>query len=120
MSSVETAGLGAARRSWSRGIPSGVPRRSTARASSGWRAATLIALRTRIYFEWVPSEANMADLPTRPEKFGDIPVSAEWRTHITLPPGDVLIGSTSGWLATIDNLIKAAHHAARWHSRAHA
>ncbi len=69
---------------------------------------------------WVPSEANMADLPTRPEKFGDIPVSAEWRTHITLPPGDVLIGSTSGWLATIDNLIKAAHHAARWHSRAHA
>ena len=45
----------------------------------------LLRLRCSVYFDWVPSEANPADWPTRPEKAAKIPAAAQ-RIPMRLPP----------------------------------
>ena len=36
----------------------------------------MMGLRSMVLFDWVPSEANIGDWPTRPEKRGYIPAGA--------------------------------------------
>ena len=45
----------------------------------------LLALRCRVHFEFVPSEANVADWPTRPDKIGLIPRWVAWAPMDMLP-----------------------------------
>ena len=47
--------------------------------------AAIVELRSYLWSEWVPSEANPADWPTRPDKEHLIPASAK-RVSIVLPP----------------------------------
>ena len=44
-----------------------------------------LRMRTKVFFDWVPSAANIADWPTRPDKVGLIPARAR-RFQIVLPP----------------------------------
>lgn len=45
----------------------------------------LMKLRTRVFFDWVPSRANISDWPTRPEKRHLIPSRAKY-FELVLPP----------------------------------
>ena len=57
--------------------------------------AFLIGLRTRSEFVWVPSDANIADWPTRPDKFNMIPKQAEWIPMVVPTEADIVAGSAS-------------------------
>ena len=45
----------------------------------------LLRLRCRVHFEFVPSEANIADWPTRSDKVGLIPWWFVWVPMVMLP-----------------------------------
>ena len=45
----------------------------------------MLEMRRRVWAEWVPSKANIADWPTRPELEHLIPISAE-QVPLVLPP----------------------------------
>ena len=48
----------------------------------------LMHLGTQVFFDWVPSQANISDWPTRPDKKHLIPQRAE-KFDIVLPPMDL-------------------------------
>ena len=56
----------------------------------------LIRLRCRVWFEWVPSAANISDWPSRPAKWHLVPASAAWLPAAFPAPatlGDVIAPS---------------------------
>ena len=77
-------------------LVTGGPRQEDNSRLVGAYHAFLIGLRTRSEFVWVPSEANIADWPTRPEKFGMIPERAE-RVAMIVPTEVDIVAGTASW-----------------------
>ena len=76
-------------------LVTGGPRQEDNSRLVGAYHAFLIGLRTRSEFVWVPSDANIADWPTRPDKFNMIPKQAEWIPMVVPTEADVVAGSAS-------------------------
>ena len=66
-----------------------------------------IALDMDWYGEWVPSKANIADLPTRAERAHEIPDGVT-RVELELPPAHLTVGGLDEWLAAMDARLAAA------------
>ena len=76
-------------------LVTGGPRQEDNSRLVGAYHAFLIGLRTRSEFVWVPSDANIADWPTRPDKFDMIPKQAEWIPMVVPTEADIVAGSAS-------------------------
>ena len=76
-------------------LVTGGPRQEDNSRLVGAYHAFLIGLRTRSEFVWVPSDANIADWPTRPDKFNMIPKQAEWIPMVVPTEADIVAGSAS-------------------------
>ncbi len=63
----------------------GVPRFAGAAVLVCMLFLALLRLRCNVYFDWVPTAANPADWPTRPERTAMIPAAAR-RVPMRLPP----------------------------------
>ena len=60
--------------------------------------AQMVGLQCEWYGEWVPSKANPADIPTRPERLHELPADVEW-VEMALPSVEEIEGDLSGWIA---------------------
>jgi hypothetical protein len=61
--------------------------------------AQALGLGCECFFEWVPSKANIADVPTRLELLWMLPHGSK-RVNLVLPPIDRFYGSLSDWVKT--------------------
>ena len=46
------------------------------------------------------SPANPADIPTRPDRFGELPDHVEW-VEMVLPPVELIEADFAGWIARV-------------------
>ena len=60
--------------------------------------AQMVGLQCEWYGEWVPSKANPADIPTRPERLHELPADVEW-VEMALPSVEEIEGDLPGWIA---------------------
>ena len=60
----------------------------------------IVGMRTRTYFEWVASAANIADWPTRDDKIHLIPKQAI-RVPLVLPDTSVFEGPLENWIEKV-------------------
>ena len=70
------------------------------------------ALNVEFYHEWVPSKANVADIPTRPERAHEIPSNVR-RGAMVMPPISGDAGALRRWR---DAMMGIAAEARRWAS----
>ena len=61
--------------------------------------AQALRLGCEYYFEWVPSKANIADVPTRPELLSLLPRGSR-KVNLVLPPVEQMYGPLTDWLET--------------------
>ena len=59
--------------------------------------AQLVGLGVHVWVEWVPSAANPADIPTRPERLHELPADVQW-VDLELPPVEAIEGQLAAWL----------------------
>jgi hypothetical protein len=62
--------------------------------------AQLVGLRMRWYGDWVPSKANPADVPTRPDRFAELPDDVVW-VEMVLPPVELIEADVAAWIALV-------------------
>jgi hypothetical protein len=62
--------------------------------------AQIAALRCRFYGDWVPSKANPSDVPTRPERYHEIPPSATWMAMV-LPALEAVERDVGMWIRNV-------------------
>ena len=62
--------------------------------------AQIAALRCRFYGDWVPSKANPSDVPTRPERYHEIPPSATWMAMM-LPALEAVERDVGTWIRNV-------------------
>jgi hypothetical protein len=62
--------------------------------------AQLVGLRMRWWGDWVPSKANPADIPTRVDRFSELPDGVEWVVMV-LPPIELIEADFAGWIARV-------------------
>ena len=60
--------------------------------------AQLVGLRIQYYGEWVPSKANPADVPTRPDRWDEFPPEVTW-VPMVLPPVAAMEADFEEWIA---------------------
>ena len=72
-----------------------------------------IALDMDWYGEWVPSKANIADLPTRADRAHEIPDWIPW-VPLVLPPAHLTVGGLDDWLLAMDGRLAAARERDGW------
>ena len=66
--------------------------------------AQLAGLLCEVWWEWVPSKANPADIPTRPERAHEMSPSAV-EIPILLPPVEEVTGDFAAWIAGVRCLV---------------
>jgi hypothetical protein len=64
-----------------------------------------LALRTRVYFEYVPSKANIADLPSR-DAFAELAVQLRGIRRRSLPSDPLRVPDVSSWAAPLATWIE--------------
>jgi hypothetical protein len=69
--------------------------------------AQLVGLRAHVWWEWVPSKANPADIPTRPERAGEMSAAAV-RVPMYLPPVGEVLGDVKGWIGRTREIVDRA------------
>jgi hypothetical protein len=62
--------------------------------------AQIAALRCRFYGDWVPSKANPSDVPTRAERYREIPPSATWMAMV-LPALEAVERDVGTWIRNV-------------------
>jgi len=62
--------------------------------------AQLAGIRSWFFGDWVPSKANPADVPTRPERFHEMPSTAVW-VDMVLPPIEQVEFDLAAWIAGV-------------------
>jgi len=77
--------------------PSRNSRRGCSRTSN---PAQLAGIRSWFFGDWIPSKANPADVPTRPERFHEMPRTAVW-VDMVIPPIEQVESDLAAWIAGV-------------------
>ena len=69
----------------------------------------MIALRARVFFEYVPSKANIADLPSR-EAFTELRSELRGLSIRGIAPDRLVVPSVGSWNSPLETWLSRVHH----------